>query len=398
MSTTIAVDWNGIQGDVLPGFEVVVEAFRTNFESFGEVGAAFAATHNGEVVVDIWGGAKSALSGEPWKRDTLQLIFSGSKGVVAICLALLIDRGMLDLSDKVAKHWPEFASAGKSGLTVADVASHRARMPCVRSTVDETTFLDGRAMADLLAKQSPETDPRTEVSYHALTFGWLCAEIVRRVDGRPIGQFVAEELAQGLGLELWLGLPSRFESRVSTLQYSSEWIEDPYLSGVTFGGDGLWSAIWRNPEIFPANEVLWNRASWHAAEIPAANVIATARSIARLYAALLPGNSPSIISKKTFERTTTLLAEGVDPFTGELLAYSAGFELQTADSPFGPPDVAFGHTGAGGSVHGAWPAHGVTFSYAMNNMRAHPDGDPRARTLLAALHSCVADMGRGNRT
>lgn len=380
---------------VAPGFEPVAEAFAASFAERGELGAAFAAYVDGAPVADLWGGVADAASGRRWERDTLQLIFSGTKGLTALCVAMLLDRGALELDAPVARWWPEFGAAGKEAVTVAEVVSHRVRMPGVRTPVDEEAFLDARGMAARLAAQAQETDPRATVIYHPITYGWLCGELVRRADpeGRTVGRFLADEVVKPLGLELWLGLPEQLEQRVATLRYAPAWglsvgRADP------FPGDELWAAIWENPPLFPPGEPPpWNRPAWHAAEIPAANAIGTARSLARIYGALAHGGALDgvrLLSADAVALASAPLSSGTDAFTDEPLAFGVGFELQTEAATFGPAAQAFGHTGAGGSVHGAWPVERVGFSYAMNELRDDPAGDPRPRALLAALHSCVA--------
>ncbi len=388
----IAVLEAPVAGWVAPGFEPVAEAFARNFDAHGELGAAFAATHEGRPVVDLWGGVADAESGRPWREDTLQLIFSGTKGLVATCVAMLVDRGELRLEDPICLHWPEFGAAGKESITVAEVVSHRARLPAVRTNVSEDEFLDQPRMAQLLAAQAPESDPRLAVMYHALTYGWLCGELVRRVDGRSVGRFLAEEVAAPLDLELWLGLPEELEQRVSALRYGHGWSDSLVALADAFPGDPLWTAMWENPPIFPLDDLPWNRRTWHAAEIPGGGAIGTARSIARLYGALACGGTLDgvrLLSAESVALASTSLASGPDPYSEELLNFGIGFELQTTEARYGPPAQAFGHTGAGGSVHGVWPDHRVGFSYAMNEMRDEPEGNLRARALLEALHACV---------
>jgi CubicO group peptidase (beta-lactamase class C family) len=246
-------------------------------------------------------------------------------------------------------------------------------------------------MAERLASQAPERDPHTALVYHPLTYGWLCGELLRRVDGRTIGRFLAEEVAAPLGLELWIGLPPALESRVAKLQLASDWGKDH-----AHFDDRLWAAIYENPPLFPLQELLWNQPAVHAAEIAAANAIGTARSVARLYGVLACGGAVDgrrIIRAETLALARTELARGADPFTNELMAYGVGFELQTEEARYGPAKTAFGHTGAGGSVHGAWPDERVGFSYAMNELRDEPAGDARANALLGALHECCVARG-----
>jgi CubicO group peptidase (beta-lactamase class C family) len=383
-----------IGGRVAPGFEQVAEAFSANFTMRKDVGAAFAAVHDGRVVVDLWGGMADTASALPWRPDTLQLIFSGTKGLTALCIAMLIDRGQLKLDDPVCACWPEFAAHGKQQITVAEVLSHRARLPGVRTPLRIQDMLDPEAMAALLADQAPETDPRgVGCIYHGMTYGWLCDALLRHVDGRSIGQFFAQEVAEPLGLELWIGLPAELESRVAVLQYAQDWGKSVYARPEPFPGDQLWASIGENPPLCPPDlATLWNLPALHAAEIAASNAIGTARSIARFYGALACGgeiDGVRIISPEALALARTPLASGSHPYTKEPMAFAAGFALQGENHVFGPPPAAFGHAGMGGSVHGAWPEEQVGFSYAMNEMRDDPAGDQRPSALLNALYTTI---------
>jgi CubicO group peptidase (beta-lactamase class C family) len=381
-----------VGGSVEPGFEAVAEAFAENFATRGELGAAFAATLDGRPVVDLWGGVADAIDGRPWQEDTTQTIFSGTKGLTALCMAMLVDRGQLALDDPVARHWPEFAAEGKEGITVAEVLSHRGRLPGVRVPTKLDDLAEPRLMAERLAAQAPESDPRAAYTYHPLTYGWLAGELLRRIDGRTIGRFLAEEVAGPLGLELWIGLPPEQEPRVARLAYGPEWGKSVEAQEDPFPGDELWASIWLNPFHFTHPEPVWSGSRWRRAEAPGANGVGTARSIARLYGALARGgelDGVRLLSAQTLAHVTAPLAEGVDELTGEPMRYAAGFKLQSERRPFGPAALAFGHDGAGGSTHGAWPEQRVGFSYAMNEMRDDPDGDPRSEALLGALHDCL---------
>ena len=386
-----AVTSVGVRADgfAAPGFEPVVEAFARNFAEHGELGAAFAAYRDGELVVDLWGGVADRAQGRTWERDTLQLVFSGTKGLVAICLLLLIDRGQLDLDERVAAYWPEFAAAGKEAVTVRQVVSHRARLPGLLEAVTLEQLVDDRLMAAKLAAQPQLGDPRAARTYHALTYGWLCGELVRRIDGRSVGRFFAEELAGPLELELWIGLPAELESRVSRLEQAETWGTCPVFDAAAVAGDELMRAVWANPVMWQPHAFAWNERAIHAAEIPGAGAIGTARSIAKLY-----GSLEGLISHGVLALARTQIERREEPLTGELQSFGIGFELQTEERLYGPPDVAFGHGGAGGSLHGAWPVHGVGFSYAMNRMRDDQlAGDARSQGLLNALHDCVVAVG-----
>lgn len=377
-----------VAGRVAAGFEGVAEAFQANFDELGEVGAAFAAYRDGEVVVDLWGGIADTDQATSWSSDTAGLIFSGSKALVAVCLWLLIDCGALDPDAPVARYWPEFGAAGKSMVTVAEVASHRARMPAVRTPLSERDVLDPVYVASVLAGQAQEEDPRARFVYHPLTYGWLCAELVRRIDGRMIGDFFAAEVAGPLGLDLWIGIDPSVEPRVARLEYAPGYGENLILDPA----DDLQAAVLGNPDAFPASDLPWNRPAWRQAQIPAGNGIGTARSIARLFGCLACGgqiDGVRLLQESTLVLATRQLVAADDPFLPYPLVFGIGMALQTRLKVFGPPSTAFGHTGAGGSVHGAWPGRRVGFSYVMNQMRDSQLVDPRPGRLLQALYDAV---------
>ncbi len=367
-----------VHGFVAAGFDLVAAEFERNFVERGELGAAFAAVRNGEPVVDLWGGVADRPAGLAWREDTLQLVFSGTKGFVAVCVLIAIERGLLELEAPVARYWPEF---GKEDIRVRDVVSHTARLPGIDEPVGIDQFADAALMTRLLERQAPSEDPRAGLCYHAFTYGWLCGELIRRVDGRPIGRFFAEEVAAPLELELWIGLPEECETRVSTIEVASDWPNTPVLRPETHKRDSLARSVWGNPPVFDPDAFPWNSRAYHAAEIPAVGAIGTARSIARLY-----GNLDRLLAPATLELARAPLADGWDELHGTRRRFGVGFELQRDATSLGPPPDAFGHGGAGGSTHGAWPSHGVGFSYAMNLMRDDAPVDPRPQALLAALH------------
>jgi CubicO group peptidase (beta-lactamase class C family) len=369
-----------LHGRVADGFECVADELRATVDG---PGAAFAATVDGELVVDVWSGTADD-TGTPWNEDTIILVFSGTKGLVAVCLLLLADRGLLDLDAPVIRYWPEFAAHGKEGVLVRHVVSHEAGLPGLLPPVTAGDLLNGDRMAARLAGATPFWKPGTRLAYHALTFGWLCAELIRRIDGRSLGIFFAEEVAETLGLDLWIGLPPALEDRVAMLRRADDF-------GITFLGDKpdpLLAALY-GPML---DTFVWNEETYHQAEIPAANGIGTVRSIARLYGCLARGGeldgrrllSPEIVVLGRRELSRDLCAVTRRPY-----AFGAGFELQTELLTLGPLADAFGHTGSGGSRHGAWPAARVGFSYATSELRGE-ERDDRGRRILAALADAVS--------
>jgi CubicO group peptidase (beta-lactamase class C family) len=292
-------------------------------------------------------------------------------------MLLLIERKQLELEAPVVRYWPEF---GKPEIRVRDVVAHTARLPGIERPTDFGELLHDRLMAAELEAQQPSEDPRARLCYHALTYGWLCGELVRRITGRSIGRFFADEVAAPLDLELWIGLPPEDQPRVSTLELADSWPVSPHLCAETLASDELLHSIWGNPPVFARESFPWNDVPFQLAEIPAVGAIGTARSIAILY-----GNLDRLLDDATIDVATTTLSNGDDEAHGESRRFGVGFELQTERRSLGPPADAFGHGGAGGSIHGYWPAERVGFSYAMNLMRDDETDDARGQALLHAL-------------
>lgn len=376
------------QGFVAPGFEAVAEEFARNFTDRGDVGAAFAATHEGKLVVDLWGGM--AAPGRPWTEDTLQVIYSGTKGLMAACVLKLIERGQLDLDAPVARYWPEFAAADKGRVLIRHVVSHSAGLPGIRTPLSAADYTDHERMEALLAAQALPPDPNAFHCYHPVTIGWLLGGLIRRIDGRTIGRFFAEEIAQPLGLEAFIGLPEALERRVGKIELGPGMA--PYDEGFSAEqrADPTFASAWGNPPLFPA-DLPWNTRAYHAAEIAGAGGIANARSMARYYGAMTLGGSldgVTVLKPETVALGRAELSRFMDPYIAEAMAFGVCWALQTPQTRFGPAPDAFGHSGAGGSIHGGWPTERVGFSYVMNQMRADPE-DLRSRHVLKQLYDLV---------
>ena len=373
------------EGRVEPGFEAVAGEFRRVLDESPGSGAAFAAFVDGREVVDLWGGLADRDEDAPWREDTLQLVFSGTKGLVAVCLLILVERGALALDARVSDYWPEFGAAGKSEVTVGQVVSHMAALPGLRGGFGAADLLDGERMSGRVAAEALFWEPGAQVAYHALTFGWLCDGLVRRVDGRSVGRFFGDEVAGPLGLELWIGLPPELEERAARLAPASDY-------GMTYLGDEpepLFEAVYGDLQ---AGGFPWNDPAFHTTEIPAANAIGTARAIARLYACLTRGgelDGVRLLSGDSVRLGRTELSRGICAITRRPYAFGVGFELQTELMTLGRAPDAFGHTGSGGSSHGGWPVEQVGFSYAMNELQPEAR-DFRARRLLGALADSVS--------
>ncbi len=375
-----------VTGVVAPGFEPVAEAFARNFSDYGDVGAAFAVARGGEMLVDLRGGRANAS--EPWTAETLMPIFSGTKGLVGTMMLMLAERGLVDFARPVADYWPDFAAGGKAGVTVRDIVSHHAGLPGITlATLTPADLTDDAAMEARLAAEPLSADPRAFACYHALTIGWLCGGLLRRIDGRSIGRFFAEEIAGPLGLDVFIGLPEALEPRAGVLELEPGWgAWDEGLSPEQ-ASDPTRRSIWGNPPVF-TEDLVWNSRAFHAAEIPGGGALATAASMARFYAVLAAGGAP-LLRPDTLVAGRQELNRFVDPFLSEEMAIGTVYQLQTAQERFGPPEDAFGHAGAGGSIHCAWPTEGIGLSYVMNQMRADPE-DRRTKAMFRALHAVLA--------
>ncbi len=369
-------------GTVAVGFERVRNVFAENFCDRRDTGSAFAVFVDGEVVVDLWGGVADERTGAPWNGDTVSVLHSGTKGLVAAALLLLVDRGQLDLQGPVAAYWPEFGAAGKAGITVATLAAHTAGLPGLEG---EKLSLDDLRQPVLIAARLAAQSPMVPVGdpcYHALTFGWLCDELIRRIDGRSVGRFFADEIAGPHDLDIQLGVdPSDpIAARVSHLQRAGDYQLTAFLVPDPDPRLALVYGLVRDASLRMDDPLVL------ALEIPAANAVASARAMAKFYA-LLATNA--FLRAETMIMGRSLQSAGDDPLTGRPLRFGpTGFELAHTPSALGPADDAFGHTGAGGSSHGAWPGLRLGFSYSTNMLRPE-NNDGRARALLHALHDAA---------
>jgi CubicO group peptidase (beta-lactamase class C family) len=378
-----------VAGLVEPGFEPVHNAFVRNFVEQGEIGAACCVYRDGRPVVDLVGGTADAATGRAWSDDTIVLTYSCTKGVTAVCANLLIQRGLLDPDAPVADSWPEFAVNGKENIPVRYLLSHRAGLPVVEGdfTLDEA--LAWTPVVDALAAQAPIWEPGTAHGYHLRSYGWLVGELIRRVTGRTVGRFFAEEIAAPLGLQYWIGLPEALEPRVAPVVPPAAAMDVAMLEQLM--PPEAVAAI-RGPSDLFAYDEMWNRRELHAAELPSSNGIGDARSLARLYATLIGDvDGVRILDPATVERACEPQCVGPDRIIMFDMCYGLGFMrppglLHGSGTAMGP--AAFGHGGAGGSFTFADPDSAVGFAYVMNRLRFDLD-DGRAASLVAATYESL---------
>jgi CubicO group peptidase (beta-lactamase class C family) len=384
-----------IGGTVEAGFEGVAEAFERNFADHGEVGAAAAVYVGGRKVVDLWGGIADRALGTPYTEDTLQLVFSSTKGATAACANLLAQRGELDVDAPVSTYWPEFKEAGKGDIPVRWLLCHKAGLPYVDAVLTLEETLAWEPVIRALEAQAPVWEPGTAHGYHATTYGWLVGEVVRRITGKSLGTFFAEEVAGPLGLEFWIGLPDEHHHRVAPLVTWNR-PKDPAMAELLeqFMGPEtmLGKALGAPSGVFSSEMGVWNRPEVWRAEVPAANGITNARSLARMYAGLCGPveGSPAapLLGDEQIAAASTTQTSGADQVLYLETTVGLGFWTASPFAPYGGPR-AIGHGGAGGSLGFMDPEHGIGFGYVMNRMLQNLSGDPRTRELVAAVYAAV---------
>ena len=370
-----------IKGECAPKFGGVKDAFAANFEWGVEIGASFAAAIDGEVVVDLWAGDRDA-SGHPWERDTIVNVYSTTKVMAALCTLILVDRGELDLDAPVASVWPEFGQAGKERVLVRHVLSHTSGVAGWEEPIRVEDLYDWKHSVGLLAAQAPWWEPGTASGYHALTHGHLLGEVVRRVDGRTIGTFFREEVADPLGADFHIGLPKEHESRVGSLLAP----DGAEMTGQGTADPGSIAArVLGNPRMQGEGA---NDPAWRAAEIPAVNGHGNARSVARVAAALACGGTLGgvhLLGPETLDRAIEEQSYGTDLVLGVPIRFGLGWGLRSKEIPLGTGDRTFFWGGWGGSLVVVDLDARVALAYVMNRMSPTTLGDPRGFAPALAL-------------
>jgi CubicO group peptidase (beta-lactamase class C family) len=381
-----------IQGWTAKGFEGVRDAFTANFEQNLEVGAAFAAYHRGQKVVDLWGGTGDAEGERPWEEDTLVLVFSSTKGATALCAHRLAEDGRLDVEAPVTTYWPEFAAAGKESMPVSYLLSHQAGLAWIDGTMTLDEALAWDPVVERLAAETPKWEPGTAHGYHATTYGWLVGEVVRRIDGRrSLGGYFHDEVAATLGLDFWIGLPEEQESRVVPLIVAEAPTDEAVIAMMeqfTGPDTNLGKALAAPGGAFKDVSAFNSRAV-RAAEIPAANGVTDARSLARMYASMVSEvDGVRILGPDQVKMASTQRTSGPNVVLMNMdIQFGLGFMVPSTLMAFRPG--TFGHFGAGGSVGWADPDAEVAMGYVMNRMDIGLAGDPRSANLFDAVYSSL---------
>lgn len=379
-----------IHGTVADGFEKVADAFAQNFEDGREVGAACAVRVGGEEVVDLWAGVADPETGRPYEADTLQLVFSSTKGIVSIATHLLAQEGRLDLEAPVAEYWPEFAQNGKESITVRQVLTHRSGVVGIDRvlTVEELCAWD--PFVEALAAAAPLWEPDSRHGYHAISFGHLLGEIIRRVSGEDVGTFVRRHVAEPVGAEFVIGATDDEVARVAPLlDFPVGALDepDPTIAAI-FDPTTTTSRAFLIAPVLPTT---FNQPEMLKAQVPSANGCTSARSLARIYGALVAEvDGVRLLGQEQLDDARAPRSAGDDlVLVGAVNAIGSGFFLPDPISPqLG--EGSFGHAGLGGSLGCASPEREIGFGYVMNQMTAQIKGDPRTRLLMDAVLACTA--------
>ncbi len=384
-----------VEGHVSRGFEAVREAFTENFARRRELGGACCAFRGGEKVVDLWGGIRNKQTGEPWQQDTMVLIYSATKGLAAMTMAIANSRGWLDYEARVCTYWPEFAQHGKETITVRQLLGHQAGLFALDVPIDRALVTDLDRLALVLARQKPAWEPGTRQAYHAITLGFYEGELLRRVDPRhrSLGQFFQDEVAAPLGLDVYIRLPESIpNARLATLSPPGA-IE--MLLGfplrLTLESMNHRSRIYRAllGSAIPHDE---QHIYARNVEVPSGGGVGTARAIARAYSVLATGGLELGLRSDTLR---SLAAPAIPPTRGfhdecmkAEVRFSLGFMKPSQVWPFGNVD-SFGAPGAGGSLGFADPTAGVGYAYVTSQMGTHLTGDPRDLAIRDALYAAI---------
>ena len=389
------------EGLCKPGFERVAEAFKKNFDANGEVGASVCLTVGGETVVDLWGGTADPKTGAPWKKDTVSIVFSCTKGATAICAHVLASRGKLDLDAPVADLWPEFACHGKERVTTHMMLDHSAAVPALHEKLKETGPYEWSYMTERLAEEAPFWEPGTRNGYHGFTFGWTVGEMVRRASGKSLGTFFRQEVAGPLGLDFWIGLPEEIEPRVAPIlayAYKAEDTVTPFLRDLALNKQSPAALFYFNVGAWRAGGA--NTRAGRAAEIGAANGVTNARGLAGMYAPLANGGG-NLVDARTLARMAEVSMATHDDATLRIPTRFALGYMKSMDNRrrslaaklWGEDcdsvimgSAAFGHVGAGGSLGFADPAAGLSFGYTMNQMGPGLLMNSRGQALVDAAY------------
>ena len=377
-------------------FLEVQRIFNHNFLKYGEVGSSLCVIVDGEIVVDIWAGHKNKNKTEEWSKDTLSIAFSSTKAALALCAHMLIERGQLNLKEKVTKYWPEYGKNGKEETTVEMILNHSAGIPAFKTKVKEGGFLDWGYMVQLLENETPFWEPGKETGYHMMTTGWLIGELINRVSGKTLGEFFNSELREPYKLDYWIGLPETEDYRVTEIiPFTPSPNDKPSDFATTFRNnpDSMQRLSLTNTGGYD-----YNAKETYRAELGAIGGITDARSLAKLLTPLAQNNE-KLLSRDTVSKLSkSNIKTSIDSMLLFPTNFSNGFMLNMDNTKnfegeggsfmIGPN--AFGHVGYGGSsATFADPDYKISFGYLTNKLGGEYLINERAQSLISAVYHCI---------
>jgi CubicO group peptidase (beta-lactamase class C family) len=386
-----------IAGDVDEGYGKLADVFRRNMTSGQEIGAAVAVYRDGVKVVDLWGGYRNGITKAPWQEDTAVTVFSTTKGVSSLSVAVAASRGLISYDAKVAAYWPEFAQAGKASITVRQLLAHQAGLPVLDQPLSLDDLAEPAKMSAKIAAQAPAWTPGERHGYHGVSLGWYESELIRHADpaGRSLGRYFADEIATPLGLDFYIGLPASVDrSRIAHLHGWSTVEALLHLNtmpaGLVLGLLNPFSLTRRAFTIPGTREPAdLNRDELRIVEIPASNGIGTAKSVAKLYGCVARGGAEIGMTPATLSSLANAAVPPIKGLRDKVLhvdtVFSLGFFKPYPKFTFGSSDKAFGTPGTGGSFGMADPDTGIGFGYVMNRLGFHLCSDPRELSLRHTL-------------
>ncbi|XP_013378744.1 beta-lactamase domain-containing protein 2 [Lingula anatina] len=378
-----------ISGYVAPGFEFVEKAFRKNFESGKDIGASFAVYHNGKLAVHLWAGSSDKQTKQPWKENTMSCFFSTTKAMTSLCLAILADRKLIDYKSQVVQYWPEFGQNGKETITVEQLVSHQAGLIEIPTLLSLEILEDHVKLGEIISTLKPSWVPGSCHGYHALTFGWLVDQLVRRVDPnhRSVGQFFQDEVAKPFGIDFYIGLPEHLNSCVASLERENmldgltTLMRDqrfrPMLKAMGQGGNSL---LWKSlKNLGIAGKMDLHKPEHYSLEVPAANGIGTAKGVAKVFGILSNGGfdretGKQLLSKEMIDRLLVPLTSGLE----KVFMFETNFSLGFATEEFEGRTI-FGHSGSGGQGGFADPYYHLGWAYLTRKMMTSPPAQDKSK-------------------
>lgn len=398
-----------VHGYCEPRFERVRQAFLENFTDRDELGAAVCVMLDGEAVVDLWGGVADVATARPWRRDTLVVMFSATKGLVALAFLMLQDRGVVDLDAPVARWWPDFAQAGKADVTVRTLLNHRAGLSAVDAPIELSAFANPAALDDLIAAQAPAWEPGTDQGYGATAWGIYAGALFRHIAGETVGTFLRREVFEPLGADVHLGVQAAEQARIATLYpVPASELARNLVPALLRGGSNearIYGSVLRdrkalplraitNPKLGPKRLGVLNEPETLTWELPWMGAVGTARGVATVYAPLAQGGRAGEVALVRPQALTDVVRRQVWSWSDQTvlkpLGFSQGF-MKEEPHLFSPNEASFGHPGAGGALGWADPTHRMSIGYVMNRM----DHRLRSPRTLALCHATYRALGYG---